>query len=86
MKATFVVAVLVLQLGAYARTYFKEQQENIAPPPVCDLLNAISAPDDLIIVLGHDWDGFIPYYARRPALMLRAGQEAAARLRVAAHL
>ncbi len=75
LKWTFVCAILALQLSAYDRTYFEEQRQNLAPPPVCDLLNAISAPDDLIIVLGHDWDGFIPYYARRPALMLLAGRE-----------
>lgn len=75
LKGTFVIAVLLLQLSAYDRTYFREQRTNLEPPPVCDLLTAISAPDDMIIVLGHDWDGYIPYYAHRRALMLRAGRE-----------
>jgi hypothetical protein len=75
LKWTFVVAILALQLSAYDRTYLEEQRTNVEPPPVCELLNAISAPEDLIIVLGNDWNGLIPYYARRPALMLIAGRE-----------
>ena len=75
LKWIFATAILALQLSAYDRTFLEEQRTNVEPPPVCDLLNAISGPEDLIIILGHDWDGYIPYYAHRPALMLRAGRE-----------
>ncbi|MBS0662192.1 MAG: glycosyltransferase family 39 protein [Verrucomicrobia bacterium] len=73
--AALVVGLAVIQVGTYARTYYAEQSTNVAPPPVCRLLDGITGPEDLVVILGHDWDAFIPYYAHRPALMLRAGRE-----------
>jgi hypothetical protein len=72
---TFIAAVMALHLGTYAHLYLDEQRTNISTPPITKLVEDISSPDDLIIILGIDWDGYIPYYAQRPALMLRAGRE-----------
>lgn len=72
---TLVGTVMVLHLGTYMHLYLDEQRTNISPPPITKLLEDISAPGDLLVILGIDWDGYIPYYAERPALMLRAGRE-----------
>ncbi len=74
-KALFVVVVLGLQVQAYTRTFFPEQRSNPPVPPVCGVLQAITRPDELVVVLGYDWDPFVPYYAQRPALMLMKGRE-----------
>lgn len=69
------IAVLALQIEAFAAGYFHEQNEAIQPPPVAEMVSAATAPEDTIVVLGMDWDGALPYSARRRALMLRSGRE-----------
>ncbi len=74
-KALFVLVVLGLQVNAYARTFRHEQRTNTPPPPVCGVLQAVTRPDDLVVVVGYDWDPFVPYYAKRPSLMILKGRE-----------
>jgi hypothetical protein len=38
-------------------------------------LKAVTSPADVLLVQGEDWNSMIPYYARRRALMLRAGPD-----------
>jgi hypothetical protein len=42
-------------------------------------LRALTNPDDVIVVLGQDWNSMLPYYAQRRALMFRddAGRDSA---------
>jgi hypothetical protein len=75
VKRAAVAAILLLQLAAYDRSYFPAQAKNAAVPELTELVRAASQPDDIIVVLGHDWDGALPYYAERRSLMLMAGRE-----------
>ena len=69
------LAVLALQLHAYARDYLPAQRENRPPTELTRVLATLTGPDDTLVVLGQDWNGSIPYYAGRRALMLAAGRE-----------
>ena len=69
------VAVSLLQLVAYARWLYPEQQRNEPVTELMQIIHDLTDPADLVIVLGQDWDGVIPYYAQRRALMLTAGRE-----------
>ena len=62
--------VLGLQISAYFRTYRDFQHKNIPLPESIAVLHAITKPDDIVIILGQDWDCSFPYYAERRALML----------------
>ncbi|MEO7599649.1 MAG: hypothetical protein ABIV50_11995, partial [Opitutus sp.] len=70
-----VAVVFVLQISAYARTYWDYQKKNKPVPETVPLLTAISKPDELIVVFGQDWDASFPYYAGRRALMLPSVRE-----------
>lgn len=69
------MVVLGLQIGAYARTYRDFQRKNIPVPESVAVLNAITKPDDMVVILGQDWDCSFAYYARRRALMLLRPRE-----------
>ena len=65
-----IAGVLAFQLNAYARTYYEFQSKNTPLPATIELLKTITKPEDLLVVIGHDWDASFPYYAGRRALMI----------------
>lgn len=65
-----IAGALALQLNAYARTYYDFQSKNTPLPAAIELLKTITEPEDLLVVIGHDWDASFPYYAGRRALMI----------------
>jgi hypothetical protein len=69
------IAVMLLQLVAYGRRFYPEQQPNEPVTELTQIIHDLTDPEDLVVVLGQDWNGVIPYYAQRRALMLTAGRE-----------
>lgn len=72
--AVFAVAGLVLagQVGRYFQHYYAAQK--LVQPGGSGLtqaLRAVTNPDDVIVILGQDWNSITPYYAQRRALMFR---------------
>lgn len=70
------VAVLAGQVSGYLARYYPEQSE-ISPggDALTQSLRDLTAPDEYLIVAGHDWNSMLPYYARRRAVMFRADVE-----------
>jgi hypothetical protein len=69
------IAVMLLQLVGYARGLFLEQQRNEPVPQLTQIIHDLTDPEDMVVVLGQDWNGVIPYYAQRRAMMFTAGRE-----------
>lgn len=69
------VAVMLLQLVAYGRRLYPEQQHDEPVTELTRIIHDLTVPEDMVVVLGQDWNGVIPYYAQRRALMLTAGRE-----------
>jgi hypothetical protein len=70
-----IALVCLLQLGTYARNYLPYQRQATPVPDEPRLLAQLVRPDEMIVVLGEDWDPSMPYYAGRRALMLASGRE-----------
>jgi hypothetical protein len=67
-----VAVVLGGQAGRYAGHYFPIQNA-ISPggEGLTRSLQALTRPDEVIVVLGQDWNSMTPYYAQRRAVMFR---------------
>ncbi len=64
--------VVAGQMGRYFRHYYPPQ--SLVQPGGSGLTSAlrtVTNPEDVIVILGQDWNSIIPYYAQRRALMLR---------------
>jgi hypothetical protein len=67
--ALFAVCVASSVWGYYARIY---TIQTLDPPYLIHLgreINAMTGPEDVVLVLGHDWSSEVPYYSQRRALM-----------------
>ena len=65
----FAICVATSIWGFYARIY---RFQTLDPPYLVHLgheINIMTAPEDVVLVLGHDWSSEIPYYSQRRALM-----------------
>jgi hypothetical protein len=67
--------IMGLQLMNYGRAYLPDQRRNQVPTELMQAVHDLTRPDDLIVILGLDWDATVPYYADRRALMFVAGRE-----------
>lgn len=66
-----VLACLGWGVFSYARSYYRLLPENeTRVPEVSRALQAVTSPDDVIVVVGQDWNPVLPYTADRRALML----------------
>jgi hypothetical protein len=65
-----VVLVLGLQVSAYWRTYLDFQRKNLPIPEAVAVLNSITEPEDIVVIVGQDWDASYAYYAERRAFMV----------------
>lgn len=75
IRWTLPVLLILLQLASHARSYLPPQRTNDPVPEYSRVIRDLTRPEDMIVVLGQDWDAATPYYAQRRALMLRAGAE-----------
>lgn len=69
------VLLILLQVSTYTRSYLPPQRTNDPVPEYIQVIHDLTRPDDMIVILGQDWDAAIPYYTQRRALMLRNGRE-----------
>ena len=67
------VMVMGLFVYRYYETFYPRQMARGAGQwfgEVCRQVQQVSRPDDVVLVVGCDWDSVIPYYSRRRALMI----------------
>jgi len=70
-RGLVVVISLGLQVAAYAGSYLRVQRTDPPPAPeLAELLREVTAPDDIVLVFGQDWNPLLSYYAGRRALMV----------------
>jgi len=68
--------LLTGQAATYHGDYFKQQSLRGANgPKLSFILQKIVKPDEVIVIIGDDWNSMIPYYAERRALMIRRSFE-----------
>ena len=72
LVALAVVVVLGGQAWRYADHYFPGQSQ-LSPggDGLTRSLQTLTKPDEVIVVLGQDWNSMTPYYAQRRAIMFR---------------
>jgi hypothetical protein len=71
--ARWIVILLsvAVQLGSYTNGYLRTQRFNDRDPlELAQILSAVTGPDDVLLILGQDWDSRIPYAAHRRAVMV----------------
>lgn len=76
--AVWIVVLLVygLQVGDYFSYYYPTQKQlSDGGSNVTLALRAVTAPDDVVIIAGDDWNSMTPYYAERRAFMIRRNLE-----------
>jgi len=71
------LTVVSCQAGRYFGHYYPTQSSiSVGGDGLTAALKAMTKPDDVIVVFGHDWNAMIPFYAQRRAIMVRdRGQE-----------
>lgn len=63
--------LLVGQYIAFYRSYGAFfRQPGMEPPPIAEVLRATTEPSDVVVAFGLDWNGQLPYYSQRRALMV----------------
>lgn len=68
----FALAIPLGQGWGYLQRYYPyQQQAGVEGDGLTAALRALTQPDEVIVVLGQDWNSMTPYYARRKALMFR---------------
>ena len=68
--ALFMLA-LVSQIMAFTRGYGTFYNRPNAPvPPFAEIIRRTTAPSDVLVAFGLDWNGVIPYHAERRAMMV----------------
>ncbi len=75
LQTVVVCFVIATQLSLYRDRYLEDQAKNVPVPEIVDIVQDLTTPEDIIVVLGADWNAGVPYYAQRKALMLTAGRE-----------
>lgn len=66
---------IITMIYSYLSHYYMIQSptNGISRPPVeCLLIRAVTAPDDVVLIYGEDWNPTIPFYAERRAVMNRS--------------
>ena len=60
------------QVGRYLTHYYPTQSQILSGGNgLTQALRTVTNPDDVIVILGQDWNSITPYYAQRRALMVR---------------
>lgn len=68
-------SVLALVLAAQVVVFWRGygnfyKRPNAAPPPFAEIIRRTTGQSDLLVAFGLDWNGLVPYYAHRRALMV----------------
>ncbi|HWA27378.1 MAG TPA: hypothetical protein VG734_17115 [Lacunisphaera sp.] len=76
LPRVLVVAAACLILGGqgwrYLERYYPTQRAiSRGGSGLSDALRTLTDPEDVIVILGQDWNSILPYYAQRRALMFR---------------
>lgn len=70
-KYLVIVSTLLAQLLGYLESYHRLQaRADIPPPELSRVLAATTAPNDIVLIYGHEWNPLIPYNAGRKAVMV----------------
>lgn len=66
-----VAAIVVAQAAAFTRSYggFYERQ-NPRPPVLAEIVRTTTQAEDVVLAFGLDWNGLLPYYSERRAIMV----------------
>jgi hypothetical protein len=68
---TLLALVLASQVAVFWRGYGGFYQRANAPvPPFAEIIRRTTQPADILMAFGLDWNGMIPYYAQRRAIMV----------------
>lgn len=71
------LTVVGCQAGRYIEHYHPTQSGiSSGGDGLTDALKAMTRPDEVIVVFGHDWNSMIPFYAQRRAIMVREAERA----------
>lgn len=85
LRAGLVALLLAWGFGAYARSYFRLLPQGEARvPELSRALQAVTEPEDVLVILGQDWNPVVPYMADRRALMFPFRYDAEPAVRAAA--
>lgn len=72
LTAAALLAVVGCQAGRYLEHYYPTQSAiSSGGDGLTAALKAMTKPDEVIVVFGHDWNSMIPFYAQRRAIMVR---------------
>jgi len=67
----FLILALVAQVAVFWRGYGNFYKRPNAPAPAfAEIIRRTTAPADVLVAFGLDWNGVIPYHAHRRALMV----------------
>lgn len=70
-RGTVIVLSLGLQVVTYATTYLPAQRQSTpAPPELAPVLREVTGVDDIVVIIGQDWNPMLAYYADRRAVMV----------------
>lgn len=70
-----VVLVLTAQISTFWRGYGDYHLRDLPDPPALSpVVREVTAPEDIVLIYGWDWNTLVPYYAQRRVVMVRDGQ------------
>jgi hypothetical protein len=76
LVALVVLTVVGLQAGRYLNWYYPTQSAiSAGGSGLTEALQALTRPDEVLVIAGQDWSSITPYYAQRRAVMLRGDVE-----------
>jgi hypothetical protein len=73
------LAFLVVGVGRYYQYFYPKQKNRFTERWLSSLVQVIqeeTRPEDVLVVVGHDWSSEIPYYSQRRALMIPRWRQA----------
>jgi hypothetical protein len=71
----FVTCLLGFQVSTYNRSLHQYQSTTEPVPEFVELTKSITSRDEILVLVGYDWDATVPYYAERRAFMVLNGRE-----------
>lgn len=70
-KWAIITIGLAVQITGYLDSYYQLQiRGNIPPPEIARVLAATTAPDDVVVIYGYEWNPLIAYYSGRKVVMV----------------
>lgn len=76
VRLTLVIAYFAGQALIFHRGYADYLRRDLPEPPgIAEILRTTTPQDGVVLVYGWDWNGVVPYYAQRRAIMVPRGRE-----------